>query len=124
MVGDLNLGMEVAMVPTVRDQAGLALSSRNRYLSASEREQALAISQGLRCVADRVAWGDTNVARLTEALQHTIQDGGIRKIDYAAIVDAETLADLDVLDRPAVALVAAHVGTTRLIDNQLLIRNS
>ncbi len=120
MVQDLNLAMEVTMVPTVRAENGLALSSRNRYLAADEREQALSIHRALRLVADRVASGETNVASLADALRTKLEDGGIRKIDYAAIVCAETLTDLKVLDRPAVALVAAHVGNTRLIDNELL----
>lgn len=120
MVRDLNLDLEIARIATVRDEDGLALSSRNRYLSEDERRSALGISQALRGVADRVLSGESQVASLTAGMQRTMRDAGITHVDYAAIVDAESLDDLDELDRPAVALIAARVGATRLIDNQLL----
>ncbi len=120
MVHDLNLDVEIARIATVRDVDGLALSSRNRYLSPDERQSALGISRALQVIAENVLAGETNVGLLTEQLRHTVRQSGIMHVDYAAIVEAESLEDLQTLDRPAVALVAVRVGNTRLIDNQLL----
>jgi pantoate--beta-alanine ligase len=120
MVEDLNLPIEIVTCPTVREPDGLALSSRNRYLSAAEREQALAISQAL-AEADRLyGAGERRAATIEAAMRNMLTGAGIEKIDYAAVADARTLAALAEIDRPAVALIACHVGTTRLIDNRVL----
>src|SRR4051812_30848602 len=117
MVADLNLPIQVVVCPIVREPDGLAMSSRNRYLSASERHQALALSRALKMVQGNLSRGERDVAVLNRQMQQTLEAAGIERIDYATIADARTLAEMTRLDRPAVALIAALVGTTRLIDN-------
>ena len=135
MVRDLNLPIEVLSGEIIRDQDGLAMSSRNRYLSAVERENALCIPKALRSLQDDVQSGVTSVEELqerliarledSEAVAHAARDAaegqpiqrGVDSLDYAVVVDSETLEPIEKLNRPAVALVAARVGQTRLIDN-------
>ncbi|MCG8650227.1 MAG: pantoate--beta-alanine ligase [Pirellulales bacterium] len=126
MVRDLNVDIQIVPGQTIREQDGLALSSRNRYLSDSERQRALLLSQALQCVADKAAAGESNVDLLQHAMREVLmgeRGPGVDKIDYAVVVDAQQLSPLARLDRPAVALVAAFVGKTRLIDNQTLFPN-
>ena len=115
MVADLDVPVAVVGCPIVRAPDGLALSSRNAYLSDSEREAALALSAALREAA--AAWdGDAAAARAL--LRRRLRDASGVRLDYAEVVDPETLAPLEGVDvRPAQALVAAYVGSTRLIDN-------
>ncbi len=120
MVRQLDIDIEIKVCPIVRDPDGLALSSRNRYLSDSERTRALAISRGLRTVAELVRSGERCAATLQQALQACLQAGPVDAIDYAAIVDPQTLRPCDQLQQQTLAIVAARVGDTRLIDNQLL----
>jgi len=116
MVADLDLGVEVVGVPTMRDPDGLALSSRNAYLSAGERAQALALPQALRVAAARLAAGADVAAVLAEATQ-ALRDAGFAAVDYVSLADSASLEPLDRVDRPARLLAAARVGKTRLIDN-------
>jgi pantoate--beta-alanine ligase len=120
MVRDLNLPLKILVCPIVREADGLALSSRNRYLSPAEREQALALSRSVRHAEERVRAGQRDADAIAAAMKHELTAAGIQRIDYATVADAQTLAGLNRLDRPAVALVACFVGTTRLIDNCLL----
>jgi pantoate--beta-alanine ligase len=120
MVADLDLPIEIRVCPIVREADGLALSSRNVYLSPSERRQALVLSRGLRVAADLAARGERNAAAILAAMRGVLAGEPAVQVDYAAIVDAATLAEVTTLDRPAVALVAARVGRTRLIDNELI----
>lgn len=120
MVRDLHLPIKIAVCPIVREADGLALSSRNRYLSPAERQQALALSRSLKRAEERVRAGQRDADAIAAAMKHELTAAGIERIDYATVADAQTLDELNRLDRPAVALVACHVGTTRLIDNFLL----
>jgi pantoate--beta-alanine ligase len=120
MVRDLNLPIKISVCPIVREADGLALSSRNRYLSPAERQQALALSWSLKLAEERFRAGQRDAAAIASAMRHELTAAGIERIDYATLADAQTLAELNRLDRPAVALVACFVGTTRLIDNCLL----
>ncbi len=120
MVRDLNVPVEIQVAPIVRDADGLALSSRNVYLSAEERRRALGLSRALRKVKELVDAGERDAAALNQAMSQTLADYGIDRIDYAVVVDRHTLEPLTTLERSAVALIAAHAGSTRLIDNQLL----
>lgn len=115
---DLNVPTEVIGCPIVRDADGLALSSRNMYLAPAERRRALAISASLMQVRQAFAGGE----RVVSALESVLHDGlsSLDRIDYAVIVDAATLEPISQISTPAVALVAGYVGSTRLIDNQLL----
>jgi pantoate--beta-alanine ligase len=122
MTADLNFPVEIVMVPTVREPDGLALSSRNVYLSRLEREQALAISRALRQAEAQVGSGERDLALIRQTLQDTLKLECGLQLEYAIVVDADTLVPIDRLDPGgrAVALIAARVGTTRLIDNVLL----
>ncbi len=117
MVKDLAWPIEIEVCPTVREPDGLALSSRNAYLSDDQRRQSLAISAGLRAAAERASAGEQNVASLSEIVLQRLQQEPDLQPQYVAIVDPETLEPISHLSRPAVALVAAFIGNTRLIDN-------
>jgi pantoate--beta-alanine ligase len=117
MVRDLNVPVAVDLVPTVREPDGLALSSRNRYLSPTERSAAPRIYQALRNARDRARAGEIDAARLESALAAELSAIPGARLDYARVVDAVTLQPLVRLDKPAVAAVAVFLGTTRLIDN-------
>jgi pantoate--beta-alanine ligase len=119
MVRDLDFPVLIRTCPTVRDADGLALSSRNAYLSPSERSAALCLSRALRL--GRGAWeqGQCEPRTLAELLRREIgQTAGV-ELDYAVVVDPESLAELDRPQPNMVALLAAKVGSTRLIDNDL-----
>jgi pantoate--beta-alanine ligase len=120
MVADLNVPVEMVIAPTVREPDGLAMSSRNRYLSAAERTEAPKIQQALRSIEARAAAGETNVAKLEAELLSLVQAIPGARVDYANILDAENLTPMTTLDRPALAAVAVFLGTTRLIDNLTL----
>ncbi|HEX4149612.1 MAG TPA: pantoate--beta-alanine ligase [Pirellulales bacterium] len=120
MVTDLDLPVRVAVCPIVRDHDGLALSSRNVYLSAGEREQALFINRGLRAARELFAGGERRLAVIAQRLREVLAGAPALRPDYAVVVDADTLAAVERAQRPVVALVAARVGATRLIDNHLL----
>jgi pantoate--beta-alanine ligase len=117
MVRDLGLPIVIEVCPTVREADGLALSSRNAYLSAAERPRARALAAGLERA--EAAWrAGAAVAAVEAAIQEPLVAAGLA-IDYAAVVDAESLGPVQAA-APAVALVAARLGTTRLIDNRPL----
>lgn len=116
MVRDFLLPIDIASVPTVRDTDGLALSSRNAYLSATDRVQALAIPRALTA-AHAHASHTRNVTALCDLVREQFHAAGLTAIDYITIVDAESLVPLTTLDRPARLCLAVQVGTTRLIDN-------
>ncbi|QJX00460.1 pantoate--beta-alanine ligase [Frigoriglobus tundricola] len=120
MARDLNVPVVVRTEPTVREPDGLALSSRNRYLSADERAVAPRIYQALRTVQARARAAEIDAVRLASALHADLSAIPGARVDYASLVDAETLQPVTRLDRPAVAAVAVFLGGTRLIDNVLL----
>ena len=114
---DLNLPVRIEGVPTVREADGMALSSRNRYLSADERQRAVAISRALFGMAESLAGGRRPAGPAIAGVERTLQEAGFDKIDYVAVVDAVTLKPLKRVDRPGRILIAAKMGGTRLIDN-------
>lgn len=120
MVEDLNVPMTIQMCPIVREEDGVAMSSRNRYLSPSERRQATAIWQGLEAAANQLKEGERAVPALIGRVRTHLDQAGITRIEYIAVTDRETLHPLQEVNQPAVALVAAYVGDTRLIDNRFL----
>jgi pantoate--beta-alanine ligase len=120
MVRDLDLNIEIGIEPTVRDPDGLALSSRNIYLSPEDRAAALVISRSLRKVEITARNGERDPDRLRQILKETLDSDPRAVVDYGVVVDAETLEEVERAGRPLVALVAARVGRTRLIDNVLL----
>ena len=119
MVLDLDLGVEIAGMPIVREPDGLAMSSRNRYLSPAERQRALSLSRGLSAALAAARAGERQGAPLVSIVADALQ-GQADSVDYVELSDADTLAPVARLDRPAVLLVAAFVGRTRLIDNMRL----
>ena len=119
MAKDLLLPLDVVGVPTQRDADGLALSSRNIYLSDEERVQARTLPRVLVETAQAIREGRTVAEALDDARQN-LAAAGFAPIDYVALCDAETLEPLTILDRPARLLAAAKLGKTRLIDNLAL----
>ena len=117
---DLNLGSEIVVCPTVRDTDGLALSSRNVYLSATEREAALSLSRSLRLARTLHAQGETDASTIRQRMRQLITAYPTASIDYISIADADNLSELDVIDRPALVSLAVRIGRTRLIDNVIL----
>jgi len=120
VVRDLNFDLELVVCPTVREADGLALSSRNRYLSVEERRQALVLSRALQRVEERVAQGVLDAATLIDdALAVLASEPGIR-LDYFKVVDPDTLEDVADVRNSALAAIAVFVGPTRLIDNAVI----
>ena len=117
LVRDLNLGCAIVPCETVREPDGLALSSRNRYLSAAERKQALAIPRALDCCRTEVKKGERDAMKLLGEMANLLGDQPDIEIDYVAAVDAHTLDDVTVLKGDILVAIAAKVGKTRLIDN-------
>lgn len=116
MTRDLQLGAEILGVPTVRDEDGLALSSRNAYLSRDERSNALELPRALNDAANRILSGIPVAQALTDAKAH-LSNAGFSRIDYVALVNALTLEPLDRAEGPMRLIAAAVIGRTRLIDN-------
>ena len=120
MTRELDIPTEIVTCPTLRDPDGLAMSSRNAYLSPTERRAGLSLSQALRLAEQSFAQGERNVNRVEAAMRNHIEATLGAMLDYAVIVHPETLAELTVAEPEMVALIAARFGTTRLIDNQIL----
>lgn len=117
MVADMGFDIEIVGVPTVRAKDGLALSSRNGYLTADERKQAPGLSQVMNKMAARLENGERHTEEIIETAERDLQDKGFRP-DGLAICDADTLQPLTVSSQRAVVLMAAWLGNARLIDNQ------
>lgn len=120
MAADLNMPIEVRMVPIKREADGLAMSSRNTYLSAEERRQAVCLVAALRLCKERFEQGENNSERLIKAMAARINREPAAQIDYIKICDADTLEEMSRIDRPVVVALAVYIGNTRLIDNMLL----
>jgi pantoate--beta-alanine ligase len=119
LVRDLNMTVQIEVCPTIREADGLALSSRNARLSPDERRRATALHQALATAQVLVAAGETDAAAILTAGLEELDDPGIR-VEYLQIVNPATLMPITNVGGPALALVAAWVGETRLIDNQML----
>jgi pantoate--beta-alanine ligase len=117
MVHDLNVPVEIVPVPTVREEDGVALSSRNVYLSPEQRAQARSLSQSLRLAKGLAASGEQRAGVLKRRMRARIEQEPDASIDYISIADSATLNELTTLDRPALISMAVRVGKTRLIDN-------
>ena len=120
MVGDLNVDSEIVVCPIVRESDGLALSSRNRYLNEGDRRAATALYRSLESVSREIAAGERDAARLLAGLRRVIDSEPSVSLDYAEIVDADTLEPVVSLRSVCYVLLAARVGGTRLIDNALI----
>jgi pantoate--beta-alanine ligase len=121
MVADLNMNLEVIAVPTVREPDGLAMSSRNVYLNPEERKSALVLYKALTLAQKLWRKGERNANVIRRKMTSLIQsEPRAVKIDYVSIADAETLEELDRIDRPTVVSLAVKIGKPRLIDNTIL----
>jgi pantoate--beta-alanine ligase len=118
MVRDLNVPIEIEICPTVREPDGLAMSSRNQYLAAEQRQQALALSRCLERAAEMFRQRERGSQTILAQMRQVLSDAGIDHIDYVALVDPHTFRDVETVAAGTVALVAARVGKTRLIDNR------
>jgi pantoate--beta-alanine ligase len=116
MVSDLDFGIEIVSVPTQRDADGLALSSRNAYLSEEERQSARALPRALGEAAAAIL-GGADVSECLASAAERLAKAGFDPIDYVELCDAQTLRPVRTLERPARLLAAARLGSTRLIDN-------
>ncbi|MFY9803317.1 MAG: pantoate--beta-alanine ligase [Candidatus Acidiferrales bacterium] len=123
MAADLNLDTEVIVRPILRESDGLALSSRNVYLQGDDRRAAAVLSRSLAAVRDEVNKGERDAARLLSALRRVLDAEPRVTLDYAEIVDADTLEPVMNLRRACYVLIAAKVGGTRLIDNALIVQD-
>jgi pantoate--beta-alanine ligase len=120
MARDLCYPIQIVPVPTVREPDGLAASSRNQYLSGEERAQATVMWKALNTAQDLFNEGERNPHRLETAMWRAVQLAPAARLDYAEIADAETLEPVHEARRGNIALLAAHIGKTRLIDNLVL----
>jgi pantoate--beta-alanine ligase len=117
MAADLDMGIEVVAVPTVRELDGLAMSSRNTYLNAEERKQAAVLYQSLKLAQKLYADGERDAKAIVKQMTALIGQQPLADIEYISIADAETLDELDRVKPPALVSMAVRFGKTRLIDN-------
>ena len=120
LIRDLNLPIELRVCPTVRESDGLALSSRNSYLSADERRAATVLKRGLDLAERLFSGGERDADRIRRRVRDLISSEPLAEIDYVSVADLETLDELESLDRPALVSLAVRFGRTRLIDNTIL----
>lgn len=121
MVADLNLPVEIVGMPIFRENDGLAMSSRNVYLSADQRQQALVLSRSIGAAKRLAAVGDINSQEIVESIREAISEQPDARIDYVKICHQFTLEDQSIVDSDSVLLLAVYVGKTRLIDNAFLL---
>jgi pantoate--beta-alanine ligase len=117
MVADLDWPIDIVACPTVREDDGLALSSRNRYLDPEQRRQAAGLHQAMTEAVDAVREGTLDVASLCDGMRRRILAAGPARVDYIRIVDPSSLEELAEVDRPARICLAVRIGDCRLIDN-------
>ena len=117
MVNDLSFGIEIVGCPIVREEDGLAKSSRNTYLSQDERKAALILSQALKKGRESVENGEKSAEALVELIRKEIQTEPLARIDYVEVVDWNTLEPVEEIQEPILVAIAVFIGKTRLIDN-------
>ena len=120
LVRDLGMPVEIVVCPTIREADGLAMSSRNRYLTADEQAQAPTLHRALQAAAGAVATGEKSADRLRAVMTSELASAPLGEIDYVSVADAETLQEFEVVDRPALASLAVRFPSARLIDCQQL----
>ena len=120
MVLDLNMNVEMVEIPTVREEDGLAMSSRNRYMSNSERREALLIREALDKGLEMIREGTHSVSGIRDELGRILRKGKHVFVDYIEIVDEKNLSPVERLDNDVILAIAVFVGKTRLIDNEII----
>jgi len=121
LAADLNMGIKIITLPTVRAPDGLALSSRNAYLSTEERQAATILCRALHLAEEKWRTGEFRAATLRRKMVDLIKTEPLARIDYISIADSKTLAELDIVGAPALVSLAVYIGKTRLIDNIILV---
>jgi pantoate--beta-alanine ligase len=124
MVQDLNLDVKIISHPTVREEDGLAMSSRNTYLSPEERKSAIALYKALNLAEELINQGERRVATLKEKLKEFIESFPYTKVQYIEFVHPETLKEVERVDEPTLLALAVFVGKARLIDNKIIVPKS
>ena len=117
MVRDLNFGIEIVGCPIIREEDGLAKSSRNTYLNEKERQAALVLSRSLKEGKALMDAGEKDTAKIRKVITDMIEKEPLAKIDYVEVVDWNTLESVDKVDGPVLTVIAVYIGKTRLIDN-------
>jgi pantoate--beta-alanine ligase len=120
MIADLDVPVEIVGLPIIREPDGLAMSSRNVYLTPEQRRAALALSRSLRFASQRFADGERAAATIRTEIEAMIAAEPLAVLDYVSVADAKTLEELTIIDRTALASLAVRFGATRLIDNTTL----
>ncbi|NRT87522.1 pantoate--beta-alanine ligase [Clostridium beijerinckii] len=117
MVRDLNIDVEIVACPIIREEDGLAKSSRNTYLSKDERKAALVLSRSLEIAKDALRKGERNANNIKNAIKEVLNSEPLAKIDYVEIVDSDSLKSVEIIERNVLIPIAVYIGKTRLIDN-------
>lgn len=117
MVRDLNIDVEIVACPIIREEDGLAKSSRNTYLSAEERKAALVLSRSLEIAKDTLKNGERDAKKIKEFILNELNKEPLAKIDYVEIIDSDSLESVDIIERNILIPIAVFIGKTRLIDN-------
>ena len=117
MAGDLNMGIDVKIVPIIREKDGLAMSSRNMYLSEAERKDAAVLYQSLKQAEAMIKQGERDTKRIVRMVEEIIRQKPVAKIDYVKAVDAKELKDIKIISGEVIIALAVFFGQTRLIDN-------
>ena len=120
MVQDLNMDLEIIGCPIVREEDGLAKSSRNTYLSAEERQAALVLSKAVKLGQELVAAGETDAKKIVSEMSALIEKEPLARIDYVKAVDGLTMQQIDTVKTPMLVALAVYIGQTRLIDNFMI----
>lgn len=120
MVSDLSYGIEIVGCPIIREEDGLAKSSRNTYLNSEERQAALVLSRSLAAGRKLLENGETSAATIRQEITCQIETESLAKIDYVEVVDWGNLEPVDVINGPVLVAIAVYIGKTRLIDNFIM----
>ncbi|MEK7846493.1 MAG: pantoate--beta-alanine ligase, partial [Nitrospinota bacterium] len=120
MVNDLNLNVDIVSMPTIREENGLAMSSRNTYLDSRERVSAVSLYKALKTSEDMVKNGERDTIKIINEMERIIRSETEAKIDYISICDPDTLKDIKTINGRALAALSVRIGNARLIDNCML----
>jgi pantoate--beta-alanine ligase len=120
MAADLNMDVDVKIMPIVREKDGLAMSSRNVYLSDAERKDALVLNQSLKQAESMIKQGERDARKIVRMIEDTIRQKGTANIDYVRLVDTKELKDMKAVSGEALIALAVNFGKTRLIDNTVV----
>jgi len=124
MVSDLNMNLEIVILPTVRERDGLAMSSRNTYLNPEERQAAAVLYQALTLAQQLFSQGERDGEVIRRQMTSLIEKEPLADTEYVSVADVETLAELDRIQSPALVSLAVKIGKTRLIDNCVLCKDT